>query len=254
MTAIITMDGRGSLNFHVCRKGAMWSSIMPQVARLLPCSSFAGEPPAFEIDHQGWKEIEALVGPISPGTRDEVIKAIRTYLWTASIALSAGNLDEAAKVATRFQTDLARVRKAMSMSSTSDAQDLVSVLFARNLHHPLILDDLSPEIKIEIFANLLQAGETACAQTIDELAGDKHAGPPIGRYWEGLMRRLTSIFDRNGLSTGVRKDDDVTEQQSPFVYVIDLLQSQFDPQYCRATQSLSALSVAISKARRVPKT
>lgn len=226
---------------------------MPQVARLLPCSSFAGDPPALEIDHQGWKEIEALVGPISPCTRDEVIKAVRTYLWTASIALSAGNLDEAAKIATRSQTDLAKAWKAISMSSTSDAQDLVSVLFARNLHHPLILDDLSPEIKIEIFTNLLQAGEAACAQTIDELAGNEHAGPPIRRYWEGLISKLIEICERHNIPTQVRKDAGIGEQQSPFVYFIDLLQSRFEPPYRHSEHSLPALAVAIDKARRVPK-
>jgi len=236
------------------RKGAMWNSIMPQVARLLPNSSRVGKPPSFEIDNEGWKELEALVGPISADLRREIIKAIEGYLWTASAELAAAPLDQATRVVIRVQSDIAKARKMLSTPSTSDAEDLAYTLIGRNLHHPLILDDLNCEVKIEILADLLRAAEASCEQTISQIFSGEHSGRLPGRSWDGLIRTLTAIFKRNKLPTGARKDDDANAQQSPFVYVIDLLQTRFDQQYRHATQSLSALSVAISKARRVPKT
>ncbi|MCK1403939.1 hypothetical protein [Bradyrhizobium sp. 76] len=224
---------------------------MPQVARRLPHLALSEEPPAFEIGRERWNEIEALVGPIPADARAEIVNAIREYLWLATATLSAGDLDGATGLAAQFQTAFARARATLSSSSTSDAHDLVLVMFGRNLHHPLILEDLSHEIKIELLASVLRAGEAACAETIDELAGNDHAGPPVRRHWAALMRRLTLIFSDEGLPTGVSKDVDATARQSPFVYVIDLMQSCLAPQYRHSEQSLSALAVAISKARRV---
>ena len=226
---------------------------MPQVSRRLPNASQAGMPPSYKIDDECWNELEAVVGPIPSEARAEIVRAIKQYLWTASAELKAESLDDATKHLREIQAQAAKTRKVLSRPSTCDADDLAFAAFGRNLHHPLILEDLDGEIKIEIITSLLQAVEAGGATSIDQIVSGAHDGRPVGRSWESLIRKLTEICKRHTISTPVRKDAGIGEQQSPFVYFIDLLQSHFEPPYRHSEHSLPALAVAVTKARRVSK-
>ena len=227
---------------------------MPRVARRLPNASQAGMPPSYKIDDQFWNELEAVVGPIPSDARGEIVRAIEHYLWTVSAEHTAESLDDAPKRLREIQAPTAKTVKALLRPSRCDADDLAFAVFGHNLHHRLILDGLDCEIKIEIITSLLQAVEAACATSIDQIASGEHDGRPVGRRWEGLISKLIEICERHNIPTQVRKDAGIGEQQSPFVYFIDLLQSRFEPPYRHSEHSLPALAVAIDKARRVPKT
>jgi hypothetical protein len=222
---------------------------MPQVAQRLPNSSGAGKPPSFKIDDEGWNEFEAVLGATSTEARAELVMAFDGYLWTKSAELAADDLDQAVKVARRRQSDVARAWKTLSKPSTSDAEDLVYTIFARNLHHSLILDDLDDEIKSEIVISVLRAADAACAQTLKDILSGEHTGRPPGRSWEALVRTFLAILERHELPSTIRKDSDVYAEQSPCVYAFDLLQSRFEPEYRRATHSMPALADAMDKAR-----
>jgi hypothetical protein len=226
---------------------------MPQVARRLPNASQAGMPPSYKIDDEFWNELEAVVGPVPSDARAEIVRAIEQYLWAVSAELTADGLDGATKRLREIQAQAAKAGKVVSRPSTCDADDLTFALLGHNLHHRLIPDGLDCEIKIKIITSLLQAVEAACATSIDQIVSGEHDGRPVGRSWEGLIRKLTEICERNNIPTPVRKDAGIGEQQSPFVYFIDLLQSRFEPPYRHSEHSVPALALAITKARRVPK-
>lgn len=226
---------------------------MAQVMKRLPNSSNGGAPPPFELDDECKKEVEAVVGPISSEVWSEIANSTRRFLWTASLELGADGLNKAEKVLRRIQSGFAGARKTISTPSTSDADDFAYTLLSRNLRHPFILEslDIDAEVKFRIIESVLRSVEDSCTQTMAEISSGDHTGRSPGCAWEAWIRALIAIFEGNGLLARVRKDD--SEQESAFVYAIDLMQSRFDSAYRRGTQSLKALAVAIDKARRVRK-
>ena len=220
--------------------------------KLLPIASTGGSLPTVTIDNAKWKTLEKIIDkPISPDLRIELVDATNIFLSRAIFEHAAGPRADATKRLTALSRAANQFLSILNEAGSSDARRYAELLIERCL----IDDRLPGEDRFDHVIGVTTSFAAACNLARNELASGVYGEFRLGGSWEGWIRRLTEILDREGMSTSARKDavKNKSEKASNFVLFIDELQKTVEPKFRRGTSTTDALAGAVHLARQVAK-
>jgi hypothetical protein len=193
-----------------------------------------------------WAKIEAAYGCSVPqSARVEIVEATNKFLQFSAFALAALPLTDALKrveAMKRCATDLL-----ITICERSESAQVVDGIIEK---HTKSLSAGTPYDLLHI-ADVAGCLIAACEKTKRELVDQPSSGPDADERWRLWVRRITAIAKASKLPRGVRKDrlGNPEWRPSPFVRLVDALQTCLPSAHRRRATSHEALSQAITAAR-----
>jgi hypothetical protein len=202
--------------------------------------------PDFELSAQEWQGVESAYGcALHSQTRHAITLETNRFLRSVA-AENTGSMSDALLRASRLRDFARATRDIIEERPTFDitrqfVDDEIALFGGKNC--------------VRDGSDKLMEFAKACDQALQSMQEyAKNFYWQDGWSWDEWILILTQILDRQNLPTQVRKDSDKnkTGRPSPFVALVQALQTHIPKDYRRAAQ-LSALAQAISKARKKPR-
>ena len=216
---------------------------MPKPRPRLPVATLRGADPILEISGVDWDRIEkkcrrALV----PEMRDELLAA--TWIFLALI-----DSEEAAQPVAASRAHLESIKKAATELRKAILEEAAKSNATRYAEHLIDQSFADPRIcgKVLIVGSVMVSLVEACEKALQSL-DQVHVGRKKGDTWKQWLIDLGKIAATYGWPIAARKDSDKTDRPSPFVTLVNEVQS-FLPTRCR--RSAGALAKSIHDARNV---
>ena len=225
---------------------------MAQRKRMLPIASAGGPLPKVVVDNAKWKTLEKIFDKaILPALRTELIDATNHFLSFAIFEHTAEPLAGAIERVSTLSDAANQFWRALIDGKSSDAR-----FYADHMIESYFDDARLPKRdRIQGLSLIMTSFVAACNLANKEMASGTNAEHRIGECWEGWIRRLTEIIERNEMPTAASKDAGLNNgKASKFVRFVEEFQESFEPKFRRATFSTPALADAITRARRGTKT
>jgi len=211
----------------------------------IPRITFAA-PSQFSLDEGRWIEIEQAFGCCLDGqTRQEILVVTKQFLQFDEAQTSTGRMEDAVKRTRRLCEDATALLATLADTSCrykTITRDYVDETIAASGGQDNLIN----------FTAQISWFVKACIAALDQMEDmTAHRFWPDGLAWQIWIKQLTRIAKEHHLPTAARKDTDKKKpgQVSPFVAFVWKLQAYIPAAHRRATQSIDALSGAISTAR-----
>ena len=222
---------------------------MPRRKGKIPRITFGPAKP-IQLTEETWREIEKAYGSlISQQARTQITRVTTQFLQQAS-AEKTGLLDDAVQRATELRD------RAQALLGTIDDRPIEDVIReyvdeAVALNYAMLKFDqgFSARSYVGYFSLEVSRFVIACETTLREFEEyEQFDFWPDGWAWGGWIRGLARIAASHNLPRRVSKDPN--SRRSPFVALVDALQSHLPAEHARAHHSEGALAGAINKALR----
>jgi hypothetical protein len=212
-------------------------------------SHFAGSV-HYSLTTEDWRQIEkAYDHKLNPPARTAIVEAVKAYFRDERFERNAPFVRDVMELLDKIGNAAQILNRAVLDDPKSDAGG--PAIQAR-----LLIEDFlpqPPDTERDYCGTLHQhvtALILAVASAKRELQKSADTGLVEGDAWDTLVCALTEIVDEHGLPRGVSKGLDKTPRDSPFVQMVESIQSTFPPESRRHYGSYHATAQAISVARR----
>jgi hypothetical protein len=209
--------------------------VMPRYKPRLPFATSRVCDPGLEISCASWHRIEKKYGhALAPKVRDELMAATWTFL---ALTDSEENAEPLAAAQTRLELikkAAAQLRDAILEGNTrSDARSYATHLINQSFA------DTRVSGKLAVVGSVMVSLVMACEMASQLLANQAHGGRKKGATWQQWLVDLGNIAAKHGLPLAARKDTDKSNQSSPFVALVNELQSFLPKTYRRSPGTLA---------------
>jgi hypothetical protein len=206
-----------------------------------------GPPFRLEPDHFNWKTVESAYGQrLSREQQKQIFEATQTYIIFRSRETNSEPLRLSVDRVKRLKNSAESFRKII----VEDDSGSMAHVFARHEIKLQFSDDyLVAQDPLAGLARVVESFVHACKVATTNMT--KHSFSTDGIAWCSWVIELTRIAQQARLPTGARTDSDKnTGESSPFVRLVEELQSQLPKQFQDKRQSSTALAKAINRVRK----
>jgi hypothetical protein len=195
-----------------------------------------------------WRELEAAYGhPLSIGVRQSIREATTDFLDWERFERSAEPLSVATQRIAKLKRAVEALLKVLQQAPTNGtvfADSLVTQHFNKS-HIVFPNGDL-----FSAAPGLLFSIRVACDMAIEEVS--RSQGFREGECWDKWIRRLSTIASESGLPSAASKGrvKSKSDYHSPFVFLVEALQSCLPSEVRRHHHSRISLATGIARARR----
>jgi len=210
----------------------------------------AASGPDFSIGHArlDWPHLTTCLGRTIPkDLQSEIREVTLNYMaasWLERNAVSAESAEAVLKKVRSAAIDLRR--KIPALGSAADGKWYARHLLWNELVDRKALAKFPFVEPIKPIEDALDHLIAAAERSLGQLS-DPDYTLSEGDAWKVWIRRLVGLLESRGIAATARHHTD--ERQSPFVLFVSSLHASLPQEFRRHTQSLEALSRAISRAR-----
>jgi hypothetical protein len=220
---------------------------MARHAPRLPFAVLRGGDPDLTITDADWKQIEDAYGRrLDAELRDQINRATWVFLALAPSELAAEPAANARRKIELIEAAAAKLRDAILETPNpirSQAATYAHHLIDQNLR------DTRINGKLQTIGSAMVSVVQACQMARSKLHNSNWRSGRKGGTWRHWILELSSILSDKKLPIKARKDSDKTDASSPFVALVDKLQSLLPKAYRQSSQSKGALAKAVHVAR-----
>jgi hypothetical protein len=197
-----------------------------------------------------WRQIEkAYRHKLNPPARSAIIEVVKAYLRDKRFERNASLVRDVEE----WLDDIGRAARGLNRAMLDDPR---SDAGGPGFQAKLVVEVLLPfpsDVEQDRWGALRQHVTSltlAVARAKQQVQKSAGAGLVEGEAWDTLVCTLTDIVAEHGLPRGVSKGLDKTPRDSPFVQMVESLQSTLPSEARRHYGSYQASAQAISVARR----
>jgi hypothetical protein len=208
---------------------------MPRYKPRLPFATGRGGDPVLEISCADWRRIEKKCGyALDPNVRDELAAATWKFLAFTDSEEKGESFADAKARLNSIKNAAAQLRDAvLEGNMTSDAKAYATHLINR------CFTDTRITGKLAVVGSVMVSLVMACEEASQRLANEVHTGRRKGATRQQWLVDLSKIAAKHGLPITARKDTDKSDRSSPFVALVNELQSFLPKKYRRSPGTLA---------------